>query len=208
MISRVDRGCSWAARAPAAADVSGGGGSYDGLMTGSRDNPASGRVPRHEHRVRTFSRDYELIAGIGYRYLVEQDSAVLLARAVVERFSVPMPEFAFNTRRRPDTGQCWPPRRRVELVQGDDVVEAWERRRGRLYPEHGQIRLGSRTRLRTLAHELGHHLVHYLAPVGTPSHGKVWVASFDDAMAVIAAELGVARGSSRVSTPAGPTGLG
>ena len=166
---------------------------YDDPMIDLHHYAATGRVPRHEHRVRTFSSDYALIADVGGRYVVESDVAAWLIRAVADRFAVPVPELAFNVRRRPDTGQCWPPRRHVELVQGDDVVQAWELRRGRPYPEHGQIRLGSRTRLRTLAHELGHHLVHHLDPVLTPAHGKVWVGRFDDAMAVIAAEAGHSR---------------
>jgi hypothetical protein len=78
------------------------------------------------------------------------------------------------------------PRFHLELAYGDDAVRDWERRRGRPYPEHGQIRLGAVTRLRTLAHELGHHLVHHLHPVRTPAHGKVWVFRFDDAMGAIA----------------------
>lgn len=150
------------------------------------DFTPSGRIPRHEHRVRTFSRNYELIAGFGDRHAVAAADAQRLIEALVTRFDVPMPELAFNRRRRPDTGQCRVPRFHLELVYGDDAVGEWERRRRRRYPEHGQIRLGAVTRLRTLAHEVGHHLVHHLDPVGTPAHGKVWVGRFDDAMEVVA----------------------
>ncbi len=146
----------------------------------------SGRVPRHEHRVRTFSRDYDLIVRVGDAYAVEAADAERLARLVVGRLGAPMPEMAFNRRRRADTGQCRAPRWHLEALYGADAVSAWERGRGRPYPEQGQIRLGTVTRLRTLAHELGHHLVHHLDPIRTPAHGKVWVGRFDDAMGVIA----------------------
>lgn len=155
------------------------------------DFAPSGRIPRHEHRVRTFSRDYDLIAGFGDSYAVEAADAKHLVRLVVGRYGVPMPELAFNRRRRPDTGQCRAPKFHIESTYGADAVQAWERRKGRPYPEDGQIRLGAVTRLRTLAHELGHHLVHHLEPVRTPAHGKVWVGRFDDAMAIIAKSVSV-----------------
>ena len=145
----------------------------------------SGRTPRHEHRVRTFSRDYALIAGYD-RYLVEPPDVERLVQSVAEWFEVPAPDLAFNSRRRPDTGQCWAPRWHAVVTNGEEPILAWERQRHRGYPEHGQIRLGTTTRLRTLAHELGHHLVHHLEPVHTPAHGKVWVGRFDDAMRIIA----------------------
>jgi hypothetical protein len=45
------------------------------------------------------------------------------------------------------------------------------------------IRLGKRPALGTIAHELGHHLVNQLEPLGVPAHGRVWVAWFDVAAA-------------------------
>ena len=147
----------------------------------------SDRVPRHEHRVRAFSRDYELLTGFGDRYAVDRSEAEALVRSVTERFGVPMPDLAFNRRRRPDTGECWPPRSVIVETNSVERVAAWEAHRRRAIPEHGQIRLGHTTMLRTIAHELGHHLVHHLEPKRTPAHGKVWVGRLDDAMATIAA---------------------
>jgi predicted SprT family Zn-dependent metalloprotease len=147
---------------------------------------SSDRIPRHEHRVRAFSRNYELITGIGDRYAVERGEARALVRSVAEQFGVPMPDLAFNRRRRPDTGECWPPRSVIVETNSEERVTAWESHRQRAIPEHGQIRLGHTTMLRTIAHELGHHLVHHLEPKGTPAHGKVWVGRLDDAMETIA----------------------
>jgi len=145
----------------------------------------SDRVPRHEHRVQRFSRDYDLITELGDRYAVERDEAVALVHSVTEQFDVPMPDLAFNRRRRPDTGECWPPRSVIVETNSEERVAAWEAQRRRAIPEQGQIRLAYTTMLRTIAHELGHHLVHHLEPKRTPAHGKVWVGRFDDAMAVI-----------------------
>ena len=147
---------------------------------------SSDRVPRHEHRVRSFSRDYDLIVELGDGYSVERDEAEALVRSVAGQFEIPVPDLTFNRRRRPDTGQCWPPRQHAVVINGEDRIAAWEAHYRRDFPEHGQIRLGSTTMLRTIAHELGHHLVHHLEPIRTPAHGKVWVGRFDDAMAAIA----------------------
>ena len=155
-------------------------------MTSLRAIEQTNRIPRHEHRVRDFSRDYGLITEVGGRYTVEKREAEALVRAVVERFGVPMPALVFNRRRRPDTGECWPPRSAIVEINGEAKVAAWEAYRRRDVPEHGQIRLGHTTMLRTIAHELGHHLVHHLDPKRTPAHGKVWVGRFDDAMEEIA----------------------
>ena len=157
-----------------------------------RATERSDRVPRHEHRVHAFSRDYDLITGFGDRYAVERSEAEALIRSVTERFGVPMPDLAFNRRRRPDTGECWPPRSVIVETNSEERVAAWETHRRRSIPEHGQIRLGHTTMLRTIAHELGHHLVHHLEPKRTPAHGKVWVGRLDDAMAAIAEELRLA----------------
>lgn len=149
----------------------------------------SDQVPRHEHRVRAYSRAYELITDVGDGYAVERDVATSLVTSVSERFVVPVPSLAFNQRRRPDTGQCWAPRWHAVETNGADRIAAWEMHYRRTYPEHGQIRVGATTTLRTLAHELGHHLVHHLESVRTPAHGKVWVGRFDDAMEEIARQM-------------------
>jgi hypothetical protein len=147
------------------------------------------RIPRHEHRVRTFSRNYNLITGLGDRYTVESGEARELVRVVSKRFGVAEPDLAFNRRRRSDTGQCWAPRWLAIEQHGESRIDAWERHYRRAYPQNGQIRLGATTSIRTLAHELGHHLVHLLEPARTPAHGKVWVTRFDDAMELIAEHL-------------------
>jgi hypothetical protein len=147
------------------------------------------RIPRHEHRVRTFSRNYNLITGLGDRYIVESGEARELVRVVSKRFGVAEPDLAFNPRRRSDTGQCWAPRWLAIEQHGESRIDAWERHYRRAYPQNGQIRLGATTSIRTLAHELGHHLVHLLEPARTPAHGKVWVTRFDDAMELIAEHL-------------------
>lgn len=149
------------------------------------------RIPRHEHRVRTFSRNYTLITEVGDGYVVESGEARELVSMVSERFGVAEPNLAFNGRRRPDTGQCWAPRWLAVQQHGETRIRAWEQHYGRSYPVNGQIRLGTTTSLRTLAHELGHHLVHALEPVRTPAHGKVWVGRFDDAMELVAERVGV-----------------
>lgn len=157
-----------------------------------RPNPTESakRIPRHEHRVRTFSRNYALITEFGDHFTVECDDARELVSAVTERFGIVVPDLAFNRRRRLDTGQCWAPRWLAVEQHGESQILAWERHYRRPYPTNGQIRLGTTTSVRTLAHELGHHLVHLLEPARTPAHGKVWVGRFDDAMELIAEHLG------------------
>lgn len=150
---------------------------------------SSNRIPRHEHRVRTFSRDYDLITRLGDRYAVESDETTDLVRHVAARFGVTEPGLRFNRRRRPDTGQCWAPRRIASDLYGEERIVAWEDHYRRPYPPEGEIRLGTTTTLRTLGHELGHHLVHLLDPPHTPAHGKVWVSRFDDAMEAIADQV-------------------
>lgn len=149
----------------------------------------SDRIPRHEHRVREFSRDYRLIIDFGDRYTIDAAGAARLIRAVTGESNVPAPHIATNSRRRVDTGQCWAPRWYVIETNGVERLTAWEQHYRRPYPEHGQIRIGTTTTLRTLAHEIGHHLVHHLDPLGTPAHGKVWVGRFDDAMEAIAGRV-------------------
>jgi hypothetical protein len=51
----------------------------------------------------------------------------------------------------------------------------------------------------TLAHELGHHLVNWLDPESTASHGNVWVHRFDQAGEVID---GLVLRSSSIAAPA------
>jgi hypothetical protein len=156
-------------------------------------NASADRIPRHEHRVRAYSRNYDLITQLGDRYTAESDEAAALIAAVSGHFGVAEPDLAFNRRRRPDTGQCWAPRPIASRLYGEDRIVAWEAHHRRAYPSDGQIRLGATTTLRTIGHELGHHLVHVLEPLRTPSHGRVWVGRFDDAMEVIARQVRLPR---------------
>jgi hypothetical protein len=72
------------------------------------------------------------------------------------------------------------------IARGDhDFVTRYEMRGRRRLRENGAIRLGRTTTLMTLAHELGHHLVNWLDPESTASHGNVWVHRFDQAAEVI-----------------------
>ena len=147
------------------------------------------RIPRHEHRVRDFSRNYALIIEFGDRYAIDAHDAEGIVERVAGSFDVPVPDLAFNSRRRPDTGQCWAPRWHAVMTNGEERIAAWEMHHNKPYPENGRLRLGTTTMLRTLAHELGHHLVHTLEPVRTPGHGKVWVGRFDDAMEAVVSDI-------------------
>ncbi|MCL1595533.1 MAG: hypothetical protein M3132_14385, partial [Actinomycetia bacterium] len=72
------------------------------------------------------------------------------------------------------------------IARGEhDFVTRYEMRGRRRLRENGAIRLGRTTTLMTLAHELGHHLVNWLDPESTASHGYVWIHRFDQAAEVI-----------------------
>jgi hypothetical protein len=132
--------------------------------------------------VRTFSVDYSRIRRLDHLIVGEGDAAAAVA-AVCERAGVPLPALRFHARRSPFTGACEAPRSStpdgLAIAGGRDHPSAARR------TEHGAIRLGRSVTLMTLAHELGHHLVHHLDDPGTPAHGKLWVLRFDQAAAVI-----------------------
>jgi hypothetical protein len=144
---------------------------------------------RHDHRVRSVSEDYGRLRRLDH-VLVGADAAERLVLAVCTTTGTPSPTLRFHGRRSPFTGMTEAPRW---------VVEAMARRRGVSpmpdlghIPEHGAIRLGRETTLMTVAHELGHHLVHHHDPIGTADHGNRWVRRFDEAARSIDHLMGTA----------------
>ena len=89
------------------------------------------------------------------------------------------------------------PTRALEKI--DTLMARLEMKGRRRLRENGAIRLGRTTTLMTLAHELGHHLVNWLDPESTASHGNVWVHRFDQAAEVID---GLVLRSSSITAPA------
>ena len=98
------------------------------------------------------------------------------------------PAATFHRGRSPHTGYCITPRSMAVARHGEDAVAAWEAT-NHPWPVHGSLRLGDPTALSTLAHEMGHHLVHVLDPPKTPAHGKRWVARLDEAAEAVDAVL-------------------
>lgn len=141
----------------------------------------AGPVARHDHVVRRFSRDLGLLRSLDRVLVLDPDLTRALVSTVCEDFSVARPDLLLRANRRPDTGLCDPPRRRLAARFGEDRVRAAEAKgRIRTFP-HGRIRLGARTLAGTIAHELGHHLVNHTSGWRTPGHGKAWVAAYDAA---------------------------
>ena len=137
---------------------------------------------RHDHRVRSVSSDYDLLRRLDH-VLVGVEAAERLVSDVCSGTRTPLPTLRFHARRSPFTGMTEAPRWFVEeLFTRRGVVPVPDLSR---LPEHGAIRLGRETTLMTLAHELGHHLVHHHDPVGTADHGNRWVARFDQAGRII-----------------------
>lgn len=137
---------------------------------------------RHDNRVRTVSGDYALLRRLDH-LLADDDAATRLVEMVCDATETPMPALRFHARRSPFTGMTEAPRwlvRELHVRRGTYPMPGLER-----IPEQGAIRLGRRTTLMTVSHELGHHLVHYHDPVGTPSHGNRWVRRFDQAATIV-----------------------
>lgn len=141
---------------------------------------------RHDHRVRVVSSDYARLRRLDH-LVVGVEAATVLVESVCADARTPVPRLRFHARRSPFTGMTEAPRDRV--LAAARRAGAGVRDPGRL-PEWGAIRLGRRTTLMTLAHELGHHLVHHLDPLGTAAHGNRWVLRFDQAAAVIDGAIG------------------
>jgi len=137
---------------------------------------------RHEGRVMQFSDDFPRLRRLDH-LMVGEDDARAAVVCVCASMGVPVPTLKFHARRSPFTGACEAPR--GSGTDGLSVAGSDPSIRGSRRSEHGAIRLGRSVTLMTLAHELGHHLVHHLDKAGTPAHGKVWVHRFDQAAAVI-----------------------
>ncbi len=120
----------------------------------------------------------------------DRSTARALIDEVARRAGAPTPGATFHRGRGAHTGYCRQPRARAVEMSSERYVKAWEDQRGP-WPDHGMIRLGDPSSLGTIAHELGHHLVNVFEPVSTASHGKVWVARFDEAAAHVAEAVGV-----------------
>jgi hypothetical protein len=139
---------------------------------------------RHEGRVWRQSSDFERLQKLDL-LVVSEDDACTTVGAVCAHHDVAIPDLRFHARRSPFTGATELPRA-VWITRGDpDLMAKLEIRGRRGLRENGAIRLGRMTTLMTLAHELGHHLVNWLDPESTASHGNVWVGRFDQAAEVI-----------------------
>ena len=145
---------------------------------------------RNEHWQRRFSENFALIGKL-HEFTVEPDQAESLVADVCQAFEIPMPEFAFNRRRKVHNGQCERPRSHKLMWSGSVKLAEMEKERGRPYSEVGVIRLGNPASIGTAAHEAAHHLVHHREHWETPSHGKIFVAWNDQTVALIAESLGI-----------------
>ena len=138
----------------------------------------------HHQRIADHSADLDAIVAWSHHGVTADDSQRIISQ-VCARFEVPVPATLFHPRRSPHTGATWAPRWHRTLAIGEEATAAEEQKRGRSWHEHGEIRVGSITSVSTLAHELGHHLVHHREPFGTAPHGKVFVGWFDQALASV-----------------------
>lgn len=148
------------------------------------------------------SVDYPLLRRLDHLEVGDDVTRDVVA-AVCSATDTPEPRLRFHARRSPFTGMTEAPRHVVaQLVAAANPSASVDLTR---VPEHGAIRLGRRSTLMTIAHELGHHLVHHHDPIGTPDHGNRWVLRFDQSAAVIAALVGVEGGPTTTSdrVPAG-----
>ncbi len=145
---------------------------------------------RNEHWQRRFSEDFALIERLR-KFAVEPYGAESLVNEVCEAFEVPMPEFAFNRRRKVHNGLYEPPRNHQLIWSGGEKLAELEEKRGKPFSEAGEIRLGNPASVGTVAHEVAHHVIHHQEHWETPSHGKVFVAWNDRTVALIAERLGV-----------------
>jgi hypothetical protein len=151
---------------------------------------------RNEHWQRRFSEDFALIERLR-EFAVEPYGAESLVNEVCEAFEVPMPEFAFNRRRKVHNGLYEPPRNHKLIWSGGEKLAELEEKRGKPFSETGVIRLANPVSVGTVAHEVAHHVVHHREHWATPSHGRIFVAWNDRTVALIAARLGVGTKRSR-----------
>ncbi len=151
---------------------------------------------RYEHWQRRFSEDFSLIERLR-GFVVEPDGAESLVAEVCEAFEVPMPEFAFNHRRKVHNGLYELPRSHTMMWSGGERLAALEKKRGKPFSEAGVIRLGNPASVGTVAHEVAHHVVQHQEHWETPSHGKVLVGWNDRTVVLIAERLGVGQRARR-----------
>lgn len=147
-----------------------------------------GRGParRHDARVRRFSRDHLLLERLDMLVVDDRQArAVVVSSCVL--LGVDAPRLKFHGRRSMYTGATERPRSVWVDLLGEDEMARRELLEWGAVSSSGVIRLGRRTTLMTIAHELGHHAVFCLDVIGTPAHGKRWVSRFDDAAAAVAA---------------------
>jgi hypothetical protein len=145
---------------------------------------ARGPRRRHQARVQRFSVDLELLELLD-GLAVSDAEAHHVVDAVCSALGVESPRLRFHARRSPYTGATEQPRWWLIDFYGEDRIRKVEERSRKPLPRSGAIRLGRRTTLMTVAHELGHHLVFALDPTATPAHGKRWVRRFDQAAEII-----------------------
>lgn len=152
---------------------------------------ASAPPRRHDWRVARTSSDIELLKSLDL-LAVDEAGAIYAVERVCDEFEVPVPRLRFHARRSMFTGATESPRFLWVERLGESEVARREAERWGPLPLSGAIRLGRKTTLMTVAHELGHHLVHHKDPLNTPNHGSRWIERFDQAAAVIASEVTVA----------------
>jgi len=104
-----------------------------------------------------------------------------LVYAACLSLELPRPVLKFHARRSVFTGATERPRFAWVDELGESEVARREMNGWGALPSNGAIRLGRTTTMMTIAHELGHHGVFCRDPAGTPAHGRVWVARFDEA---------------------------
>lgn len=140
----------------------------------------AGPTRRHSARVRQFSANTDALLMLD-EFAVDDVGAREIVIDLCREMDVPEPKLKFHARRSPYTGACERPRNGWVHMLGEAEVTRRESNGWGALPPDGAIRLGRRTTLMTLAHELGHHLVFHLETPTTPAHGRVWVARFDEA---------------------------
>ncbi len=144
---------------------------------------------RHDARVRRFSRDTPLLERLDM-FVVDDHHAQTIIVSSCNLLGVDPPRLRFHGRRSMYTGATERPRSAWVGLLGEQEVARRESSGWGPVPISGAIRLGRRTTLMTIAHELGHHLVFCLDHAATPAHGKQWITRFDDAAAAVASVAG------------------
>jgi hypothetical protein len=115
-----------------------------------------------------------------------------LVLSVCSSFGIESPQLKFHGGRSPYTGATEQPRWLLVAIHGEQKVDHIEDAMAHPLPAFGAIRLGRRSTLMTVAHELGHHVVFSLDPLTTPAHGKQWVRRFDECAGALASQIGLA----------------